>query len=179
MLRSVFFVPLFLLVSAHAAAQHGSYRGGGDDREVQCSSRDYEEERCDVSWRDARLVRQLSNTRCERGRNWDIDRGGLWVNEGCSAVFVEAGRGDRGRRGRDDDWRPDSGWDQNIRVRCESEGYDYRMCRVDTGRGSNVFIDSRISKTACEEGENWGWNRAGIWVDNGCAAIFVVERRWR
>ncbi len=177
MRRSTLFPLIVVVVSAPVAAQRGY-----DRQELQCSSRDYNEQRCDVPWRDARIVRQLSDTRCERGRNWDIDRRGLWVDGGCSAVFVEA---DGGRyRGRDrdrgeQDWRPGAGWDQSIRVRCESRDYDYHMCRIDTGRGSQVYIDSQISRTDCREGQNWGWNRAGIWVSGGCAAVFVVDRRWR
>jgi hypothetical protein len=181
MLRSVFAFVVLSLVSGPVAAQYGDT--------VECSSQDYRREHCEVDWRDARVERQLSNTRCERGENWDIDRRGLWVDGGCSAVFVEAGRRggrddrddrDDRRHGRDDnDWRPGGGWDSSIRVRCESESYDYYMCRVDTGRGSNVYVDNQISNTRCVEGQNWGWNRAGIWVNDGCAAVFMVERRWR
>ena len=122
---------LALLASAHAAAQDYGRHDGYDDRGIECKSREYRRERCDVPWRDARLVRQLSDTPCERGRTWDFDRRGIWVDGGCAGVFVEGGRGggydernddrydDRGRgRG---DWRPGSDWDRSIRVRCESE----------------------------------------------------------
>ncbi len=185
MLRHLALVALLMLGSMHAAAQPGYGRGGADS--IACESRDYQRARCDVPWRDARLVEQISETSCRRGSNWDFDRRGIWVDGGCAAVFVEAGRGrDSGYddgdrdRGRDrDDWRPGGDWDSSIRVRCESDNYDYHMCSVDTGRGSRVFIEDQISRTQCSEGRNWGWNRAGIWVSDGCAAIFVVERRWR
>ena len=171
------------------AAQDYGRHDGYDDRGIECKSRDYRRERCDVPWRDARLVRQLSDTPCERGRSWDFDRRGIWVDGGCAGVFVEAGRGGghddryddrRDRRGHGgDDWRPGNDWDRSIRVRCESESYGYYLCRVDTGRGSQVRLESQISRTHCIEGQTWGWNRAGIWVDGGCAGVFVVERRWR
>jgi hypothetical protein len=181
MLRSCLFALATVLISTTAAAQPGYGRPGGG--EVQCSSRDYNQRRCDVPWSDARLVRQLSSTRCERGRNWGVDRRGIWVDGGCSGVFVEAGGrhpgGHGGHGGHHNDWRPGPNWDRNIRLRCESRDYRYHMCRVDTGRGSRVFIDSQISRTRCVEGRNWGWNRAGIWVAEGCAAVFVVDRRWR
>ena len=77
------------------------------------------------------------------------------------------------------DWRPGPGWDRDIDVRCASGGYNYNMCQVDTGRGSRVWLVRQISKTPCVEGRNWGWNRAGVWVDGGCEAVFTVERRWR
>ena len=76
-------------------------------------------------------------------------------------------------------WQPGPGWDRDIDVRCASNGYQYNMCQVDTGRGSDVRLVSQVSKTRCVEGRTWGWNRAGIWVSGGCAAVFRVDRRWR
>jgi len=75
-------------------------------------------------------------------------------------------------------WRPGPDWDRNIDVRCASRGYGYNLCQVDTGMGSRVYVLRQISDTRCVEGRNWGWNRAGVWVDQGCEAIFRVERRW-
>src|ERR1700754_1604943 len=76
------------------------------------------------------------------------------------------------------EWRPGPGWDRDIDVRCASGGYNYNMCQVDTGRGSRVWLVRQISKTPCVEGRNWGWNRAGVWVDGGCDGVFRVQRRW-
>ncbi len=76
------------------------------------------------------------------------------------------------------DWRPGAGWDRDIDVRCGSNGYKYNMCQVDTGRGSRVSLVRQLSKTQCVEGRNWGWNRAGVWVDQGCEGVFRVQRRW-
>jgi hypothetical protein len=102
----------------------------------------------------------------------------VWVNEGCEGVFRVQRRwhGDDHGGG---DWRPGPGFETAIRVRCGSEDYRYRMCQVDTGRGSDVRIARQVSKTRCVEGQNWGWNRAGIWVNGGCDAEFMVNRRWR
>jgi hypothetical protein len=144
---------------------------------ITCESRDYRPAHCRVNWRQAQLVRQISSTACIEGRTWGMDRGGIWVNQGCAGVFAQV-RGAH-RPGMAGGWHPGPGWDRSIRLKCESEDYRYRMCRVDTGRGSAVRIEQRISDTRCIEGRNWGWNRAGIWVDQGCAAVFVVDRRWR
>ena len=160
-------------------------RRGGDT--ITCGSPGYKLARCSVPWRDAVLVRQTSDSSCVRGRSWGIDRGGIWVDKGCGGEFAEAGRGSRRDRrdngGRDQgnngDWRPGAGWDTAIRVRCASQGYHYNMCQVDTGRGSSVRVERQISNTRCEQGRTWGFNRAGIWVDGGCEAIFRVDRRWR
>ncbi|UXI67680.1 DUF3011 domain-containing protein [Tahibacter amnicola] len=152
---------------------------------IECYSRDYRYNRCEVDWRDARLVRQLSGSRCVRGETWGINERGLWVDQGCAGLFEEAGR--RRRRDYDDDrgdhhgggWRPGHGWDQDIRLRCDSNDFRYQLCQVDVGRGGRVYIEQQISNTRCVEGRNWGYHRAGVWVDGGCAAIFKIERRWR
>lgn len=145
---------------------------------ITCESQDYRQNHCRVDWRRAELVRQISKTACIEGRTWGVDRRGIWVDQGCAGVFAQARGGNRPGGGHGG-WQPGPNWDRSIRLKCESEDYRYRMCRVDTGRGSAVRIEQRISDTRCIEGRNWGWNRAGIWVDQGCAAVFVVDRRWR
>lgn len=165
-------------VSPLSLAQYDNRGRRGDDS-VDCGSSGYKMTRCAVPWRDARLVRQTSDSACVKGRTWGIDRGGIWVDKGCGGTFVEARRGDGPGPGDDGGWRPGPGWDAAIRVRCASQGYRYNMCQVDTGRGSSVSVERQISNTRCEQGRTWGFNRAGIWVDGGCEAIFRVDRRWR
>jgi hypothetical protein len=143
---------------------------------VDCRSSNYSFQRCPVPWRDARIVRQLSDTQCVRGMNWGVDRQGLWVDRGCGARFVASGRhGDYVEGG----WRPPSGWDQRFQVRCDSNDYQYNFCAVDMGGGGRARVERKISGAPCIEGETWGWNRAGVWVNQGCAAVFLIDRRWR
>ena len=153
---------------------------------IDCESQNYGYERCEVPWRDARLVRQLSDTTCIRGRNWGIDRRGIWVDRGCAGRFVAAGRrGDRDDRrygDRDDrrgGWRPGPGWNRRFSVRCASRDYQYRFCSVDLGPGGSAHLARQISGSRCIEGRTWGSNRAGIWVNQGCDAEFTIDRRWR
>ncbi|SFN24342.1 DUF3011 domain-containing protein [Dokdonella immobilis] len=164
---------VLMTTTAQAEPQRGGY-GGGRDR-IECSSNDYRYTRCDVDWRSADLVRQLSEARCIEGRTWGIDRRGLWVDRGCAGVFVERGRGDH----HGGDWRPGPGWDRDISLTCSSDDYRYRMCQVDVGRGGGVRIVRQLSNSACIEGRSWGWNRAGVWVSGGCSAVFRIDRRWR
>lgn len=192
------FISLALLVSSLLvvpAAVAQSHRG-----QVECSSRDFHMTRCDAPWRDAQLVRQSSDSRCAKGSTWGIDRQGLWVDKGCSGVFEEVGRGNDysqtghgndygrdnrdGRDGRDNDrghneWRPGPNWDQDISFRCASQDFDYHFCQVDVGRGGRIYVQRQVSKATCIEGQSWGYNRAGVWVNGGCEAQFVIERRWR
>ncbi|WP_395684325.1 DUF3011 domain-containing protein [Dokdonella sp.] len=193
-------LPLASALRATAAAQYNNdwQPGPGWDRDidVRCASEGYQYNMCQVDTgrgSDVRLVSQISKTRCVEGSSWGWNRAGIWVDQGCEGVFRvqrrwkggEGGRhgghhaGGGGYAGGDGDWRPGPDWDRAIRVRCASNGFEYNMCQVDTGRGSDVTIAKQISKTRCMEGRNWGWNRAGIWVDQGCEAEFVVQRRWR
>ncbi|MBS0570111.1 MAG: DUF3011 domain-containing protein [Proteobacteria bacterium] len=176
---AVFTLGLLAVSSTHA--QDPRYGGGpgydngyGNSDVVDCRSSGYNFQRCPVPWRDARLVRQLSNTQCIRGQNWGFDRQGLWVDRGCGGRFVDA----RGGPGYGGSWYPPSGWDHRFQVRCPSSGYQYRFCEVDMGRGGRAYLQRQESDSACIEGRTWGWNRAGIWVDQGCSGIFTIDRRW-
>jgi hypothetical protein len=178
-----------LRVAATSQWQPGP--GWDRDIDVRCASNGYQYNMCQVDTgrgSDVRLVNQVSKTRCVEGQTWGWNRAGIWVDQGCEGVFrvqrrwsgAEGGHhGGGGHPGNGGGWQPGPGWDQAIRVRCASNGFEYNMCQVDTGRGSKVTIAKQISKTRCMEGRNWGWNRAGIWVDQGCEAEFVVQRRWR
>ncbi|MEO6801260.1 MAG: DUF3011 domain-containing protein [Rhodanobacter sp.] len=157
---------------------------------LRCESVDGKFNRCDMPWRDVELVKQESKGACIRGQSWGVDQRGLWVDRGCRGLFAEARRGgpDYGRpdQGRPDDgrpgygpggWRPGPGWDRAIRLQCDSNQARYQMCMVDVGRRGRVELVRRMSDARCTEGYSWGWNRAGVWVDHGCRAQFVVDRR--
>lgn len=74
--------------------RHGHHHKDHDEglsspAHVRCASQDWSYGHCEVDGRphDARIVKQISKTRCERGDNWDIDRDGVWVDRGCEAEF--------------------------------------------------------------------------------------------
>ena len=81
------------------------------DEIVTCKSHDHKYTHCNTrSDGYISLHKQLSNTDCKQGRNWDYDRHGIWVDEGCKAEFmVESDRDDDYRRSdyRNDDYRRD------------------------------------------------------------------------
>jgi len=172
-----------LIASSVQAQPYGGY-GQQYGEAVDCRSSGYNYQRCEVPWRDARIVRQLSDTQCIRGRTWGFDpRGGfIWVDRGCAARFVEGGGygGGPGYGGGGPGyWQPGPEWNQRFSVTCESQGGDNRFCQVDVGGGGRVYLERQLSNTPCYEGQNWGWNRAGVWVSQGCRATFVIDRRWR
>ena len=59
-------------------------------------------------------------------------------------------------------------------VRCDSNDNRYRECPADTRGG--VRLSRQISKSSCNEGRDWGYDRRGVWVNNGCRAEFALGR---
>jgi len=167
---------------------HAQYYGN-DDRGyggvIECKSSGYSYAQCPVPWRDARVARQLSDTQCRRGQNWGFDRRGfVWVDRGCAAQFVDASGGGGGGYYPGNGgptpppWRPDPGWNQRFSVRCESTDGQNRFCQVDVGNGGRVYLERQDSRSPCIDGQTWGWNRAGVWVTQGCRGVFTIDRRW-
>ena len=143
----------------------------GYGQTVSCGSPQYRLIRCRVpgNWDGARMVQQTSKSSCVFGRTWGFDPGSVWVDKGCGGVFA-AGNGGG--------WQPGPNWNQSFAVSCGSPQYRYYFCQVDVGARGRVVLQRQTSGTRCIEGQNWGWNRAGILVDKGCGAQFTVVRRW-
>lgn len=58
-------------------------------------------------------------------------------------------------------------------ITCSSNNGDRVYCEVDTRNG--VKLAKQISGSPCREGETWGYDRRGIWVDRGCRAEFRLN----
>jgi hypothetical protein len=166
-----------------SGAARAQYYGNDNDRGyggdvIECKSSGYNYQRCPVPWRDARIVRQLSDTQCRRGQNWGFDRRGfVWVDRGCQARFVDSRGGGDGYPDQGG-WRPGPGWNQRFSIRCESTDGQNRFCQVDVGGGGRVYLERQESRSPCYEGQTWGWNRGGVWVAQGCRGVFTIDRRW-
>ena len=163
-----------------ACARPASAAGGGGAL-VRCESVNFRDHYCPISSRsDVRLARQISRAPCRHGSSWGYDRHGIWVSEGCGAEFEvlprdahrsrapripehDAGHGPRERssRGRGD------------QVVCESRDYRYRYCPV--RQANDVEMLRQISTSNCRFQRSWGFDRGGIWVDQGCGAVFLVR----
>ena len=180
-------------------AQHGGDYGGAL---IVCESYDSRDNYCPANTRDGvRLLRQVSRAACMKGQSWGYDRRGIWVSDGCRAEFEVGGgfasgdgsgapyrgnesgapfRGgrpgydddDHGRFG-DDDRRPAYGGGGGNLVLCESRDFRYTHCPVRIGR--SVSLVRQHSRSECRFDRSWGWDRGGIWVDQGCAAEFAVD----
>lgn len=64
---------------------------------------------------------------------------------------------------------------RTAQVTCESINDGYNECRADVGRRGSVHMVQRLSRSGCRFNDDWGFDRRGIWVDNGCRARFEVE----
>ena len=175
----------FIWVAGGCRGEFSVRRGGGwgdngwgnDGRVFRCESTDNRYRECPSESRArARMVRQLSQAPCIEGRTWGSSRGGVWVDRGCRAEFA-SGRGRGWENGGNWGNRPGYGGDYGNgygqTVRCESTDGRPRQCSADVRRG--VRLSRQLSDTRCVEGQNWGWDRRGIWVTRGCRAEFEVR----
>lgn len=76
----------------------GDRPGWGDDRpgwgdqsaQIRCDSNNNRRQYCPVDLGRGgrvRLIRRLSDSRCNEGSTWGWDRRGIWVDYGCRAIF--------------------------------------------------------------------------------------------
>jgi len=142
--------------------------GSGGRRTVRCESQNDRYAYCPTyTYGRVRLQQQLSNSPCRQYESWgsDGDGSGIWVRNGCRAVFVVGGGGGGGWGG----WGGGGG-----AITCKSEHYRYNRCPVYQGRG-RVRLSRQLSDASCVRGSSWGVDREGIWVDRGCAAEFTIQ----
>ncbi len=57
-------------------------------------------------------------------------------------------------------------------ITCGSINYGYNYCRIPTD--GRARIAHQISHKPCIDGQSWGYDNQGVWVDRGCRADFVV-----
>lgn len=147
-------------------------RGSSNGQTFRCESQDGRYRECATNGRSARMVRQLSDASCVQGRTWGTTRNGVWVDRGCRAEFSSGtGWGNHRNRYDRDDYRGDYGYGQTLR--CESQDNRTRQCNASIRR--DVRLVRQLSDTRCIEGQNWGWDRRGVWVSRGCRAEFEIR----
>jgi hypothetical protein len=135
---------------------------------ITCSSNDGRRNWCDIGGRrDIRLSRQISGSACIQGSTWGVDNRGVWVDRGCRAEFVFGGGGGGGGG-----YRPPPPPPPQI-ITCSSNNGKRNWC--DTGGSRDIRFNRQISGSACIEGQTWGIDNRGLWVDRGCRAEFRVR----
>ncbi|AFZ52476.1 hypothetical protein Cyan10605_0329 [Cyanobacterium aponinum PCC 10605] len=156
---------------------------------------------CDADTRGGvKLIRQLSRTECRQGSTWGYDRNGIWVDRGCSAEFAVRGRGDNYNNNNNSSGdntaaiiggvlavgaiaaaiassSDNNNYDGGNTITCNSDRGNYTRCGADIRRGDRVVMRRQLSNSGCWEGSTWGYDRNGIWVDQGCRGVFEIRRR--
>ena len=57
---------------------------------------------------------------------------------------------------------------------CSSDDGHRHYCPADT-RGGVRLLNQR-SGSPCNQGDSWGFDRGGVWVDRGCRADFAIDQ---
>jgi hypothetical protein len=143
--------------------------------QMTCASDDGRRHFCPVNTSGGvRLVNQRSQSACKQGYSWGYDRKGVWVDRGCRAdFFVPAEQRGGGGPG----YGPGPGRPpyNAPTINCSSNNGKRNYCSADTSRG--VTLVRQISGSACIQGNTWGYDRRGVWVDRGCRADFRLAGR--
>lgn len=136
------------------------YNQHANQDSVVCESVNYKRKHCYADTRGGvRLERQLSKSSCDY--NWGYDYQGIWVINGCRAEFSI------------DRYEEYFGQNSNDIVRCESIDYRQKYCEMNL-RNARAYIIHQLSHASCMN--NWGYDRRGIWVKDGCRADFTIEQ---
>ncbi len=161
----------------------GQYRGGYRDgerggyppraRQIVCESWQFRPNNCPADTRGGVRLLQQTGGICTQGQTWGFTPRGIWVNNGCRAIFAVVGgrpgfgSGPGGGGGFPD--APVQGGRPRFIV-CESWQFQPNRCATD------VFQRPQVDVIAgnCIEGRTWGWDRGGVWVNGGCRARFRV-----
>lgn len=157
------------LASAQNYGNNPGYGNGySQARNVRCESRQGDRNFCRTPIRGpVRLIRQLSRTACVRGRSWYPTSTGIWVSNGCRAVFA-VGRS-RSYGNPNPVVRDEHYTDRNGRtVHCESTANGRTYC----GNAHSRYSMSGNRDPDCIEGRTWGSDGRGVWVSGDCDADF-------
>lgn len=160
-----------LLSVADVVAAQGYRPPAYPPRQTRCESESHRSTYCRTyAHGRVRLERRLSKAPCREYYTWGADRdgGGVWVAEGCRALFtVEPWENGPIRRG------PGAGPVGIYRITCKSDRFRPSYCPLP--KWGLVRLEKRLSDAPCRQYETWGVDGGGIWVDRGCQAIFSVR----
>jgi len=132
------------------------------------------------------LVQKISQSACQKGRSWDVDKSGLWVDMGCRALFrntnakdeiylktkrlLNAAKKDEAPRKVTTEFTPEG------LLKCQSWQQELEYCILGDKNKleSSITLEKQISGSPCKKGQSWGVDKYGLWVDAGCRALFKL-----
>lgn len=162
------------------------------DTSIRCESNNQRYNFCRVDTRGGvELQSQLSDDNCRMNRTWGYDRDGIWVDNGCRAIFRVRSRNSSSHHKKDntaaivggvlavgviaavlsDSSHRDK--DDSRLVTCESNDREYQYCRVRVPKRASLH--RQLSSEGCWEDSTWGYDKDGVWVDRGCRAEFLIK----
>ena len=154
--------------SPRALAQSGITTQNG--RNVTCASDDMKRHLCRVDTsRGVQMTNQRSGSPCIQGQTWGYSRQGIWVDRGCRADFY------LGSNFRPGPGPGGPGYGGGVTITCSSNNGKRNYCPANTSRG--VQLTNQRSGSPCVQGQTWGYDGRGVWVDRGCRADFLTMRR--
>jgi hypothetical protein len=136
-----------------------------NERTIRCESLDGKRTFCAddlANWR-YRDHSRLSRAACVLGQSYGYDERGVWVAEGCRADFKFRYVGTQGRN--------PGGFGANRVIACASRDGRRNTCPSEL-RGYSLRDFRQSSRNACVEGETFGYDAQGVWVERGCRAEF-------
>jgi len=119
-----------------------------------------------------RLVRRISDSKCDFGRDWGWDTSGIWVTNGCRGEFAIRPVSARASITTAPATMTSASTTRPAAILCESKNNTRNHCRTDTRWG--VTLVRQISENECIRGRSWGFDSEGIWVTNGCRGEFTL-----
>lgn len=66
---------------------------------------------------------------------------------------------------------------EDQRVTVESRDGRRAYSRISIPASARVKLVRQLSDKPCREDRTWGYNRQGIWVDDGCRGVFQIDYR--
>ena len=157
------------IASAHLPDPSQGYSNGyAQQRMVRCESTASRRVFCPAATMGrVRLARQLSNRTCIQGRNWTYSARGIYVSQGCRAVFAvgrPGGYADPNSVVSHTHYQDGSG---RI-IHCQSTASGRNYC----GDSHSRYSMSGNRDPDCIEGQTWGRDSRGVWVSGDCDADF-------
>ncbi len=155
---------------------NGGYPGGGyppQARQITCESWQFRPNECPADTRGGVRLLQQTGGMCTQGQTWGFTPRGIWVNNGCRAIFAVVG----GRPGFGPGPGPGPGGgfptapvpgNGGRLIVCESWQFQPNRCATDVFRRPQI----EVIAGNCVQGQTWGWDRGGVWVNGGCRARF-------
>ena len=147
----------------------GNWGGGNSGQSIYCASDDGRRNYCNANTRGGvQMTRQRSGSPCTQGQTWGWDNNGIWVDRGCRAEFTT---------GQGGNWGGGGNGGIGATFTCSSDDGRRHTCAYPNGvNPRNVTLTNQRSGSPCTQGQTWGWDRGGVWVDRGCRADFQTTR---